>query len=142
MRTLVILALAVVDTALATPVPKELKKSDAELLRGVWIFADYDNGGRRGVGSRWYFEADKLYTNGQNTTDFKGTKYEFVLRPEKIPAEIDFASGPDAVWSGIYKFVGDELYVAYSSGAIRPKDFASAPGRDVTILRRAPEAKN
>ena len=125
----------------AAPVPKETKKPDVERILGIWTFDSHHNGDPLGPAGRWYFEADKLYTNGTDTTDQKGTPYGITLRPDKSPAEIDFESGADTLWVGIYKFEGGELHVVYTQGETRPKDFKPGKGRDVTILKRAPDAR-
>ncbi len=134
LRTLA-LVLTFVGSALAAPVPKELKvSSDAQRIQGVWLANDAE-------GFRWYFDGDKLSVGGKNTTDDKGLTYAFVLRPSATPSECDFGGGDKIQYYAIYTFVGDDLRIAYSSGRERPKDFSSGPGVYVHVLKRIPEAK-
>ncbi len=128
--------------ALAAPVPKELKtRPDAERMQGVWDFETYDDGGRTHKGTRWYFEKDKMYSGGTDTADDKGWENGIVLRPEANPPEMDIVYTTGPVCQGVYKFVGEELHIAYVHGAVRPTDFASAPGKDVMVMKRGPDVK-
>ena len=78
-RTLAIM-LALTLSAEAAPVPKELKaQTDAERVQGVWTFEGYDNNGPQNTGGRWIFDGGKIYIGGQNTTDSKGSAFDFVL---------------------------------------------------------------
>lgn len=142
-RTIVVILLGCV-AAFAAPVPKESKqKPDAERIQGVWDFEFYDIGGAKRTGTRWFFDKDKMYSGGVNTTDNKGTEYGIVLRPVTSPAQMDYRQEgvQGLACCGIYKFVGDDLHIAYYSGAERPKDFSSAAGKHVIILKRVPEPK-
>ena len=137
----IVTLLAFAASAWAAPVPKELKSRDYERFQGSWTFESYDRGGREIGGGRWFFEGNRMYAGGQNTTDQKGTEFGFELRPNRCPAELDICYEQTVRCSGIYEFVGDELHIAYFHGAQRPKDFSSAEGKDVFSIRRAPEAK-
>ena len=126
----------------AAPVPKELKlRPDAERICGVWTYEFYMNGEAKGGGGRWYFTREKLYSGGTNTTDALGTEYGIVLRPELSPGQMDIAQNGNIVCSGIYKFEGEDLFIAYVHTGERPKDFNTAAGRSILKLKRASEAK-
>ncbi len=143
LRALAMLAMATAYAG-AAPVPKELKKAtDAERIQGVWSFVGYDNGGPQNTGARWFFDKNKLYVGGLNTVDNKGSPFDFVLRakPEASQTEIDFDCEPRNRWRGIYKFVGEELHVAYVMDADRPKDFSSAHGKFIMVMKRVPKPK-
>jgi uncharacterized protein (TIGR03067 family) len=140
-RPTIALLMALASSAYAAPIPKELKHRDYGRYQGLWTFETYDRGGREIGGGRWIFEGDKMYANGRNTTDDKGTEFRFELRPNRAPAEIDIYYGPTVRCSGIYEFIGQELRIAYFHGAERPVDFSSAVGKDVFLIRRVPEAK-
>lgn len=134
MRTLASAAILILCADLAAaPVPKELKRRpDAERMQGVWIIQPQ---------LRWYFNGDKLYSGGTNTTDNLGTEYGIVLRPELIPAQMDIAQNGRTICTGIYKFEGESLHITYVHIGQRPTDFAPAPGRSIHVLIRSPEAK-
>ena len=96
-------------TALAAPVPKELKKpSDAERLQGVWVVTVGEPGAK---GYRWTFEGEKLFAGGN--ADTKGLEYGLALRLNNSVREFDISRDGRISHVGIYKFVGDELHVAY-----------------------------
>ena len=144
MRAFAVL-LWIASPALAAPVPKEVKRpSDAIRIQGLWAYDTYDAGnGARGTSGRWYFEKEKMYSGGQNTTDKKGTAYGIVLRIDTTPSQMDITTdnGP-LICNGIYKFDGDELHIAYvGNGVERPKDFASANGKTIIAFKRVPEEK-
>ena len=141
LRTIALL-LAFTPSALAAPVPKELKKpSDTERIQGAWVYDSYDDGGERIARSRrWVFTGGCMQ---DQTADGKGGMYYSVaLRPNKSAAEMDMTFSE--VFLGglyIYRFEGEELYVAVCPGAARPTDFSSSPGKSVYVLKRIPEAK-
>ena len=143
-RILVVVLLGSV-TALAAPVPKELKKKpDAERILGVWAYDSSDLNGAKGAGGRWYFNGDKLYSGGSNTTDARGSEYGVSLRSDQSPTHLDISMNNAPLCVGIYKFVGDDLHLAYvssSSKAERPKNFDSADGKTVMSFKRVPEPK-
>jgi len=117
----------------AAPVPKELKqKPDSERILGVWIV---ENGG-----TRWYFVGDKLFAGGTNTTDNKGIEYGIALRTNGAMREMDLSERGKVSHSYIFKFVDDDIHIAYYSGDRRPTDFAEA-GINKDVLKRVSEAK-
>jgi len=125
----------------AAPVPKELMNRDYDRFQGLWTFETYDRGGSQIAGGRWLFDGDKMFANGRNTTDDKGTEFRFVLRPNRVPAEMDIYYGKAIRCSGIYEFAGGDLRIAYSEGTNRPADFTSAIGKDVFRIVHFPEGK-
>ncbi len=135
LRTLA-LVLVTAGSAQAAPVPKELKRTDAERMQGVWVVVL----GRatNAPELRWYFRGDKLYSGGSNTTEDPGTEFGITLRPELSPAQVDFTKGGVPRGVGIYRFVGEELQFSFVQNGERPKDFESP---QKWILKRVPEAK-
>ncbi len=126
------------SSALAAPVPKELKhRPDAQRMQGLWI-AHNPDGSQAG---RWYFTDEKLFAGGSDTTDNKGHEYAITLRAGAEFTEIDIANSGGLAFTGVYKFVGEELHVAYRSGADRAKAFNAGGGANVHILKRLPEGK-
>ncbi len=124
--------------SIAAPVPKELKhRPDSQRMQGVWMSHNPD-GSPMG---RWYFTGEKLFAGGSNTTDQKGYEYAITLRPGSEQAEFDLATAGSMAFLGIYKFAGEELHVAYRSGADRAKSFETGSGGHHHILRRLPEGK-
>ena len=55
MRTLLLLLLMALPGS-AAPVPKELKRNDADRMQGLW---------KEENGTRWYFDGEKLFAGGQ-----------------------------------------------------------------------------
>lgn len=133
-RILVILALAVGGSAFAAPVPKELKnQNDAGRIQGLWEV-------KIGGGAYWKISGDKMVAGSSTTLDEEnGYHYSFALRTAPSPGEFDLGGGLACV--GIYRFVGDDLEVAYNHGPNRPKDFLTTPGNNVHVMKRVPEAK-
>ena len=128
-RILVVVLLGSV-TALAAPVPKELKKKpDAERMQGLWK-VDSET-------SYWLFQGHKLFAGGTDTPDKNGHTYEIAVRTESAPGEFDLTGGSE--FAGICRFVGDDLHVAYSPGKGRPANFTTASNKHV--LKRVPERK-
>lgn len=136
MRTFTAIALLMLAGPLpAAPVPKELKApADGERMRGVWLVVVGEPGAK---GYRWTFEGEKLFAGG--TADTKGLEYGFVIRPGESPCELDISRSGQPAYRGIYKFVGDELHVAYHSNA-RPADYSATGGCHVHVMRRLGEA--
>ena len=72
LRTLLIFAVSIASVS-AAPVPKELKRStEIERMQGVW---------KEEKGMRWFFDGEKLYVGGTDTTGNKGKSYALTLRP-------------------------------------------------------------
>ena len=141
LRTVAIVLMCAISAG-AAPVPKELKRqADAERIQGVWAFAGYDNGGPQNTGARWFFDKNNLYIGGSDTADNRGTRFDFVLRAEPEGSQIDFDCGPRNIWRGLYKFVGEELHVAYVMDADRPKNFSSIHGKFIMVMKRVTEGK-
>ena len=127
--------LAQATGASAAPVPKELKvRSDAARMEGLW---------QEGVnGSHWLFRGDKLFAGGTATPAINGYTYGLTLKPDVSPPEFNLAGvNGTGSFAGIYKFVGDDLHVAYSSGAVRPTDFTPGGNKILHILKRVGEGK-
>jgi len=131
-RTLLIFAVFAGSVS-AAPVPKELKqKSDIERIQGVWAV--------EGGGTRWYFAGEKLFAGGTNTTDAKGQEYGIAVRANGAVREMDVWMQGRLTHSCIYKFVEDDIHIAYVGGERRPTDFAQA-GSTKHVLKRIVEAK-
>ena len=128
-RTLAIL-LALTISAQAAPVPKELRvRSDAAQMEGLW---------QEGAGhSYWLFRGDKLFAGSTAMPDVDGYTYGFTLKPDVSPPEFDLAGVNGGTgYAAIYKFVGDDLHVAYNTGAVRPTDFAPGGNKMLHVLKR------
>ncbi len=119
----------------AAPVPKELRvRPDAVRMEGLW---------KEGQGSHWLFKGDKLFAGGTATPDMNGHTYGLTLKPEVSPPEFDLAGANEiSNFAGIYKFVGEDLHVAYvGAGAARPTDFTPGGNKHIHILKRVDGAK-
>ena len=122
-----------VGAAAAAPVPKEVKlRPDVERLRGVW---------KEASGTRWFFDGEKLYAGGQDTTVNKGIEYDIPLRPNLVPPEFDLVVKGTIQFRGIYKFADGELRIAYSNNQTRPKDVEQASAFRHTLKRDGEEKK-
>ncbi len=132
LRTLAMM-LAFGASAVAAPVPKELKvRSDAERREGLWKVGATD--------AHWLFRGDKLFAGATATPDTNGHGYRLTVRPDAFPPQFDI--GGTNSYAGIYKFVGDDLHVAYSAeGKARPVDFSPGGSSYIEILKRVPEGK-
>ena len=130
----IVLAFALLaGAANAAPVPKEVKqRPDVERMRGVW---------KEVSGTRWFFDGDKLYAGGQDTTVNKGIEYDIPLRPNLVPPEFDLVVKGTIQYRGIYKFVDGELRIAYSNTPTRPTDIEQTNGAFRHILKRDGEEK-
>ncbi len=116
----------------AAPVPKELRIStDAERIQGLWK-------DETGAGGHWKIHGTKMSAGSIPTPDAAGNPYGFVLRTAASPGEFDLSGAGTFV--GIYRFVGDDLQVAYNPGPNRPKNFDEVPGNHVHLMKRVPEA--
>ena len=119
--------------ASAAPVPKEVKqRPDVERMRGVWKEAN---------GTRWFFDGEKLYAGGQDTTVNKGIEYDIPLRPDLVPPEFDLVAHGTIQFRGIYKFTDGELRIAYSNNQQRPTDVEQASAFRHTLKRDGEEKK-
>lgn len=129
--------LALLPGLRAAPVPKELKtKSDAERLQGVWLVTVGEPGAK---GYRWTFEGEKLFAGGN--ADTKGLEYGLALRINNSVREFDISRDGRISHVGIYKFVGDELHVAYHNHE-RPTVFSTAAGKNhIHVMKPLLESK-
>ena len=129
-RTLLVFALSAVSVS-AAPVPKELKQNtDAERIQGLWVVENNV--------TRWYFAGEKLFAGGSNTTDNKGQEYGFVLRTDGVIHEMDLSMQGILSHSCIYKFVDDDIHIAYLASDKRPADFEHGTRH---VLKRVREEK-
>ncbi len=133
-RILLVLAFALLaGVAVAAPVPKEVKqRPDVERMRGVW---------KETSGTRWFFDGEKLYAGGQDTTVNKGIEYDLSLRPNLVPPEFDLVVQGNIQFRGIYKFTDGQLLIAYSNNQTRPTDVEQASAFRHTLKRDGGEKK-
>ena len=141
MRSFALILLFAVP-ALAAPVPKELKRTDAARMIGMWVAVYEATGGHDLTNDQlWLFEPGRLYIGGDGIPERKGTRFEMELPRDGQPSRIVMRRGPTLVCTGLYKFEDDNLYIVYVSGTECPKDFTPAGPRSIVILKRVPEAK-
>ena len=128
-RTAALLALAVVTGAVAAPVPKALKKSDAETFAGKWEVVCEENGQPSSTGT-WTFDAElKMKVASPNQP---GAEYRVILDPAQSPKQIDVGD-----FKGIYAIDGDDIRIAFTTRGDRPASFDPKPGVFDNRLRRA-----
>ncbi len=131
--TAVLLAVVVVLSATAAPVPKELKKKrpDAEVFVGKWEVESNGETGRH----TWTFDDDRtMWSKGVGSVG-PGSKWVMKIDPDKTPKEIDFGTN----YRGLYEIDGDEIRIVYSGN--RPANFDNKARNNYTVLRRAAEKK-
>lgn len=127
--TAVLLAVGVVVTASAAPVPKALKakRPDAEVFVGEWQVETNGQSGRH----VWKFDEDLTMWSKGVGANGPGSKWVITIDPEKSPKHINI--GQD--YKGIYEIDGNEIRLVYSNQ--RPANFDDKARTNYTVLRRA-----
>ena len=121
------------DTARKVLNPK-IEPADAALLKGTWkiVKIEYD-GQKQPTEGSWTFTGDKIIKTPSE--DPRKGELHFVVSRSKPFGEIDF----EDKWSddkGIYKIVGDELFIAYAGFNRRPTEFSSKGQVVLVVLKR------
>jgi uncharacterized protein (TIGR03067 family) len=143
-RALAILML-IASPGFAAPVPKELKKTDADRIVGLWTLTGSCNGGGNvnpADGSSWKFEAGGkasiIQRGGAPRGDIK-----YAVDPSGDSKAFDWIA-PWGEWYGVYTLDGDSLTIYISSGkgkAGRNLKANTGPGIEMYSFKRAPETK-
>lgn len=144
MRTAVLLAFALTLSAVAAPLPKALKKADAELIEGAWEYVSRDDGdgqkavaaGRDGKRPVWVVRDGKI-VRMPDATDMP-----LRLDPTTSPKRYESEDAPGVVRKGIYKLDGDDLVCCESpAGQERPTEFQGrkSPYHYCIVYRRVKE---
>lgn len=131
MRALAALMLLAVSTAIAAPVPKELRH---QTVAGTWEITGMMIGEAKHTdsnGQRWYFAKDGGFKNPGYPTG----------RYAVQPIGIDFWFGNDAtLWPALTELNGDTLTVAFPKNqSARAADFVPANNNVVYTFRRVKE---
>ncbi len=113
--------------ALAAPVPKELKRTDATAILGTWQMVVQSNSGGPATPEavKWRLESDgKAFI--MNPGD---TAIGYKLHPGLSPKGFDW-QWPTSLHMGLYELDGDTLKVVITSGAstVRPTELKPATG--------------
>lgn len=119
--------------------PDPKKKSDLELIQGVWRIVGLESGGKKQSdksfsGNTFTFRKDKKGADLavlQETPPYPPVDFAYSLDSAKTPKSIDLttkAGGNKAL--GIYKLEGDDLTISLSLGGPRPTEFATKAGGD------------
>ncbi len=146
MRALAILLLIAAPGAVAAPVPKELKKSDADRIVGLWTQTGSCNGGGNvnpPDGTSWKFEAGGKASIIQKGGGAMRGDIKYAVDPAADPKAFDWIA-PWGEWFGVYTLDGDSLTVYISSGKgktgrnLIPK---TGPGIEMYSFKRIPESK-
>ena len=136
MRTL--LALALVASAVAAPVPKAVKKQDdAALLEGRWVGVTTDTGGGPNPDpERWLEITDGKFSTGIGSTrGYDGRTLR--LDPSASPKHLDVNNTRGGFHLGIYELDGDTLrWCESSSATTRPTEIKAANGFNVLVYKR------
>jgi len=126
LRSLALLLLAC-PLALAAPVPKELKRTDAQAILGTWNMVKHSNNGAEPTPQniKWRLEADgkaSIMNPGDTAIGYK-------LHPELSPKGFDW-QWPGSLYMGLYELDGDTLKVVITAGAstVRPTELKPAQG--------------
>ena len=111
MRTLVVL-MVMVATAVAAPVPKELKKNDLNRIAGTWALTGSCSGAGAVSppdGSVWKFEADGKATIIRKAGD-EAAGIKFAIDATASPKSFDWIC-PWGEWYGVYELTGDTFTI-------------------------------
>ena len=124
-----LLAVSVVVTASAAPVPKQLKakRPDAEVFVGAWEVVEPNGGPPKHV---WTFDPDLTMWSKPVGSSGKGSEWKIRIDAEKAPKEIDIGKE----YKGIYEIDGDEIRILYSG--TRPASLDERRGQVYTVIRR------
>ena len=123
-----LLLLVTTPLALAAPVPKELKKTDAQAILGTWDMVSHShNGGPAGPQTvKWRLEPEgKAFI--MNPSD---TAIAFKLHPELTPKGFDW-QWPNSMHLGLYELDGDTLKVVITAGNSTERPTELKPGPNV-----------
>ena len=133
MRALAFLLLIAAPTAVAAPVPKELKKSDMGLIVGVWEPIPANK-------STWRFDADgKAAILNQNAPSAEGIK--FAIDQTAQPKTFDWIT-TWGEWYGVYDLDGDKLTIYISrkdANKGRNLERKAGPGIEVYSFKKLPK---
>ena len=146
MRALAILMMIAVPSVSAAPVPKELKKTDADRIVGLWTQTGSCNGGGNvnpPDGTSWKFEARGKASIIQKGGGVPRGDIKYAVDPAADPKAFDWIA-PWGEWYGVYTLDGDSLTIYISSGkgkAGRNLKATTGPGIEMYSFTRAPESK-
>ena len=147
MRTLAALLFFALPSALAAPVPKELKRTDLDSIVGIWMLTGSCNGGGQinpGDGSNWKFDADGQATIMRKPGD-NAVGIKFAIDPKTDPKSFDWIC-PWGEWYGVYE-LNDDTFTIYLSGKKQVPDkgrnvkLNTGPGIEMYRFKRTTAAK-
>ena len=120
MRPLVALAL-LVSLAVAAPVPKVVKKGDAEQIVGTWKPANT---------SCWYqFNADGTLKTWHDPNRHSPLDWTYTLDPTTSPKQVRLTTADGKTsYNCIYDLEGDSLKLVFVLGVKDPKKVEAGPG--------------
>ncbi len=138
-RTAVLLIFVAALSAIAAPVPKEVKKQDdATLLEGRWESVSIDTGSGTRADTTWWLDVKdgKLSTGCGQSNGY--TARAFKLDPTASPKHLDHDAGNGQFILTVYQLDGDTLtWCESSSTTKRATDFQTAGGFNVFVFQRA-----
>jgi uncharacterized protein (TIGR03067 family) len=123
--------------------------ADEKAIQGKWDIINQMDDGKAfaletGPNNRnnFYFSDYLCNTYYMNNQRVNSDNYRYILDPDKNPKTIKLYPNPlngrgspnRETSSGIYKFDGERLWVAFRVGTLTPDKFESAPGSGVTLL--------
>ncbi len=108
------------------------KKTDPELLQGIWEIVGLENGGKAHPAAN-YKGNTLAFTKDKATlreSGYQSIEFTFSLDPAKTPKTIELTARGNQI-HGIYKLDGDDLTLSVSLGGLRPPgEFATKTGGD------------
>ncbi len=128
--------LLIATSAIAAPVPKQLKgkRPDPEVFVGAWETTVSEQNGRGMAKAVWTFDPDLTMWSKPPGGDGKGTKWAIKIDPDQSPKHITIGTYP-----GIYEFDGDDIRVIFNYGGARPTGFDAQANGHYVVLRRVKE---
>lgn len=128
---------ALLAATLSAPVPKVVKRPDAEAIEGRWVCATLDTGaGPQPDPESWLELKDGTLSNGRE--DLKGhVRVPFTLDPSHSPGWIDIKAKDVPVHEGVYELEGDTLRWSFSQpGQPRPTEVSGKSGTGCRVWKR------
>ena len=132
--------LALLSLALAAPVPRALKASDATVIVGEWELVKGTYSGQpfeSADGTKWTLNADGTAVRDRPKQGRATAKYK--LDPAADPKTFDWDTDEGNQFLGVYELDGDTFKVCLRADAARPTKLTDTQGSYVFEFKRTKE---